>query len=157
MAWYLKPYFAAPPECSLVYVGQQLLPLQIMSVPADIAAAAQASSTAAKSLYVGNLSYFVTEDVLRDIFSTLGRVAECKVIKDKQTGLPAGYGFVRFEDHRCAHRQADPVICMKLWSGKCLQGTICIANLSGLSTQGTLCPSPFGPVVQAKSICTTNS
>ena len=100
-----------------------------MSVPADIAAA-QASSTAAKSLYVGNLSYFVTEDVLRDIFSTLGRVAECKVIKDKQTGLPAGYGFVRFEDHRCAHRQADPVICMELWPGKRLQRTSCIANLS---------------------------
>ena len=53
-----------------------------------------------KSLYVGNLSHYVTEDALREIFSTLGKVAECKVIKDKNTGLPAGYGFVRFEDHR---------------------------------------------------------
>ena len=55
---------------------------------------------AAKSLYVGNLSCFVTEVTLHDIFSTLGKIAECKVIKDKQTGLPAGYAFVRFEDHR---------------------------------------------------------
>ena len=58
------------------------------------------TSGAAKSLYVGNLSCFVTEVTLHDIFSTLGKIAECKVIKDKQTGLPAGYAFVRFEDHR---------------------------------------------------------
>ena len=53
-----------------------------------------------KSLYIGNLSCFVSEDQLRHIFSYLGRVAECKVIKDRNTGMSAGYGFVRFEDHR---------------------------------------------------------
>lgn len=53
-----------------------------------------------KSLYIGNLSCFVSEEQLRHIFSYLGRVAECKVIKDRNTGMSAGYGFVRFEDHR---------------------------------------------------------
>lgn len=53
-------------------------------------------------MYVGNLSCFVTEVTLHDIFSTLGKIAECKVITDKQTGLPAGFAFVRFEDHRSA-------------------------------------------------------
>lgn len=58
------------------------------------------SPGATKSLYIGNLSCFVTEERLRHIFSYLGKVAECKVIKDRMTGLSAGYGFVRFEDQR---------------------------------------------------------
>jgi RNA recognition motif. (a.k.a. RRM, RBD, or RNP domain) len=36
----------------------------------------------------------------QDIFGTLGPLVEVKVIKDKQTGMSAGYGFVKFVDHR---------------------------------------------------------
>ncbi|KAK9904873.1 hypothetical protein WJX75_004369 [Coccomyxa subellipsoidea] len=40
--------------------------------------------------------------MLQEIFSTLGQVGEIKIIKDKLTGLSAGYGFVQFLDHRAA-------------------------------------------------------
>lgn len=56
----------------------------------------------AKSLYVGNLHPLVTENVLNEIFSTLGPILEVKVIKDKVTSQSAGYGFVKFVDPRCA-------------------------------------------------------
>ena len=82
--------------------GGELIPV-VRSAAVNSTAPAASTSGAAKSLYVGNLSCFVTEVTLHDIFSTLGKIAECKVIKDKQTGLPAGYAFVRFEDHRSVH------------------------------------------------------
>ncbi|KAK9813604.1 hypothetical protein WJX73_010245 [Symbiochloris irregularis] len=55
-----------------------------------------------KSLYVGNLHPYVNEAMLQEIFATLGPVAEVKVIKDKVTGMSAGYGFIKFLDHRAA-------------------------------------------------------
>src|SRR6476659_8498655 len=46
-------------------------------------------------LYVGNLSYNVTEGELRDAFAEGGRnVVEVKVVLDRDTGRPRGFAFV---------------------------------------------------------------
>jgi RNA recognition motif-containing protein len=46
-------------------------------------------------LYVGNLSYNVTEPELRDAFGEGGRnVVEVKVVMDRDTGRPRGFAFV---------------------------------------------------------------
>ena len=45
-------------------------------------------------LYVGNLPYSVTEMDLRDLFGGIGTVAEVKVVMDRETGRPRGFGFV---------------------------------------------------------------
>jgi RNA recognition motif-containing protein len=46
-------------------------------------------------LYVGNLSYNVTEPELRDVFAEGGRnVVEVKVVMDRDTGRPRGFAFV---------------------------------------------------------------
>ena len=45
-------------------------------------------------LYVGNLPYSVTELDLRDLFSALGTVTDAKIITDRETGRPRGFGFV---------------------------------------------------------------
>jgi RNA recognition motif-containing protein len=47
-----------------------------------------------KRLYVGNLPYSVTELELRDLFATVGNVAEAKIVMDRETGRPRGFGFV---------------------------------------------------------------
>lgn len=52
----------------------------------------------AKKLYVGNLSYEVTEDELSQLFGQCGQVREARVIKDKQTGRSKGFGFVEMEN-----------------------------------------------------------
>jgi len=46
------------------------------------------------NIYVGNLSYAVTEDDLRRSFAAFGDVASVTIIKDKFTGQPKGFGFV---------------------------------------------------------------
>ena len=48
----------------------------------------------AKKLYVGNLSYDMTEDALKDTFSQAGTVESAIIIKDKMSGRSKGFGFV---------------------------------------------------------------
>jgi RNA recognition motif-containing protein len=45
-------------------------------------------------LYVGNLPYSVTELDLRELFAGLGTVTDAKIITDRETGRPRGFGFV---------------------------------------------------------------
>jgi RNA recognition motif-containing protein len=45
-------------------------------------------------LFVGNLSYNVTENDLQDRFSQHGPVTETAVVVDKMTGRPRGFAFV---------------------------------------------------------------
>src|SRR5215216_927179 len=46
-------------------------------------------------LYVGNLSYNVTEQELREVFAEGGKnVVEVKVVLDRDTGRPRGFAFV---------------------------------------------------------------
>jgi RNA recognition motif-containing protein len=47
-----------------------------------------------KRLYVGNLSYSTTELDLRDLFAKFGTVADAKLVMDRDTGRPRGFGFV---------------------------------------------------------------
>jgi len=45
-------------------------------------------------LYVGNLSYEVSDDELRQAFEAFGQVASATVVKDRYTGHSKGFGFV---------------------------------------------------------------
>lgn len=46
------------------------------------------------NIYVGNLSYEVTEEDLKEAFQVFGEVDTVKVIKDNYTGRSKGFGFV---------------------------------------------------------------
>ena len=46
------------------------------------------------NIYVGNLSYKMTDDDLGKLFSTYGAVSESKVVVDKTTKRSKGFGFV---------------------------------------------------------------
>src|SRR5450755_2180033 len=47
-----------------------------------------------KKLYVGNLSYGVTDSALEQMFAAHGTVASAQVIMDRDTGRSKGFGFV---------------------------------------------------------------
>ena len=46
------------------------------------------------SIYVGNLSYDVTEEDLQDVFQEYGTVKRVKLPTDRETGKVRGFGFV---------------------------------------------------------------
>jgi len=48
-------------------------------------------------LFVGNLPHEMTEDDLRTLFTEAGHVASAKIITDRHTGQPRGFGFVEME------------------------------------------------------------
>jgi len=45
-------------------------------------------------IYVGNLSYDVTEEELRQEFEAFGEVTSVSIITDRYSGRPKGFGFV---------------------------------------------------------------
>ena len=51
------------------------------------------------NLYVGNLSYDVSEDELRIAFEEFGTVSSCNLITDRDTGRMKGFGFVEMDDN----------------------------------------------------------
>ena len=46
------------------------------------------------NIYVGNLSYGMSESELRDAFATFGEVSSVKILMDRETGRSRGFGFV---------------------------------------------------------------
>ncbi len=53
-------------------------------------------------IYVGNCSFDVTEQQLRDVFAAYGDVASVSVITDRDTGRPRGFAFVEMSDQGAA-------------------------------------------------------
>lgn len=45
-------------------------------------------------LYVGNLSYNLQEQSLKDVFAEFGEVRSAKIIMDRDSGNSKGFGFV---------------------------------------------------------------
>jgi len=52
------------------------------------------SSSMGNRLYVGNLSFNTTTDLLRDAFAAAGEVTDAHVVLDRETGRSRGFGFV---------------------------------------------------------------
>eukprot|EP00854_Cymbomonas_tetramitiformis_P006470 gene6470-7757_t len=84
---------------------------ELGELPAD----APVDNTACQ-IYVGNLSWQATEEVLRAEFEDIGRVVNVKVLIDHETGHNKGYCFITFEDEESAIR----AIAEK--NGKALEG-----------------------------------
>jgi cold-inducible RNA-binding protein len=67
-------------------------------------------------LYVGNLPYSVTELELRDLFSGMGTITEAKIVTDRDTGRPRGFGFVEMSTEDEARKAIEEL------NGRDLQG-----------------------------------
>jgi len=48
-------------------------------------------------LFVGNLPFSMTEDGLKTLFEIAGPVAFVRIVVDRETRRPKGFGFVEFE------------------------------------------------------------
>lgn len=56
----------------------------------------------AKKLFVGNLSYNMTDDQLQAIFAPFGTIVSANVVKDKFSGRSKGFAFVEYETDEIA-------------------------------------------------------
>ena len=68
------------------------------------------------NIYVGNLSYRVTEEELKEIFSEYGEVSSVNLIIDNFSGQSKGFGFVEMA------RQADAEEAIKALNESLLKG-----------------------------------
>lgn len=50
-----------------------------------------------KKIYVGNLPFSATENEIRELFIDYGEVHSVRLIMDRDTGKPRGFGFVEME------------------------------------------------------------
>ncbi|HZL89071.1 MAG TPA: RNA-binding protein [Pirellulaceae bacterium] len=68
-------------------------------------------------LYVGNLSYNVTNSSLEELFAQYGSVKSAQVIQDRDTQRSKGFGFVEMSDDNAA-RQAIQALNEKEHDGR---------------------------------------
>ncbi|KAL4135988.1 hypothetical protein QTP88_007562 [Uroleucon formosanum] len=55
-----------------------------------------------RSVFVGNIPYGETEEKLKGIFNDVGPVISFKLLYDRETGKPMGYGFCEYKDQETA-------------------------------------------------------
>ncbi|KAI1142882.1 hypothetical protein F5Y05DRAFT_366527 [Hypoxylon sp. FL0543] len=49
-------------------------------------------------VFVGNIPYGLSEEQITDIFSTAGKVLNFRLVYDRETGRPKGFGFAEYPD-----------------------------------------------------------
>jgi RNA recognition motif-containing protein len=76
------------------------------------------------NIYVGNLSYNVTEDELQSLFGEYGSVTTVSVIKDKYTGQSKGFGFVEMGS------QSEGEEAIKQLNGRSISGRAITVNVA---------------------------
>src|ERR687884_87419 len=75
-------------------------------------------------LYVGNMSYNVSEDDLRELFSQAGEIKEITLITDRDTRRPKGFGVVEFAT------QADAEKAIQMFNDHELDGRRLTVNMA---------------------------
>jgi RNA recognition motif-containing protein len=76
------------------------------------------------NIYVGNLSYKMTDEDLRKLFSDFGTVGESKIVSDRDTGRSKGFGFVEMPN------QAEGEEAIKQLNGKEIEGRSINVNIA---------------------------
>lgn len=59
------------------------------------------------NIYVGNLPFSVSDNDLKSIFERFGAVHSAKVIMDRETGRPRGFGFVEMSENSARNAITD--------------------------------------------------
>ncbi len=76
----------------------------------------------AKKLFVGNLSYSVSENDLKNLFSEAGEVVSVAIPTDRMTGRPRGFAFVEMANDEDADKAIETL------NGKEIEGRALVVN-----------------------------
>jgi RNA recognition motif-containing protein len=83
-----------------------------------------------KKLYVGNLTYGVTDSTLEQMFTANGTVESAQVIMDRDTGRSKGFGFVEMKSDQEAQAAITGL------NGKDVEGRALTVNEARPRTEG---------------------
>jgi RNA recognition motif-containing protein len=75
-----------------------------------------------KKLYVGSLSYNTSEATIEQVFSKAGQVDSVRIITDRETGRPKGFGFVEMTTEEGAAQ------AIAMFNGAELDGRTLVVN-----------------------------
>ncbi|QQR52561.1 RNA-binding protein [bacterium] len=78
----------------------------------------------ATKLFVGSLSFNITEEELRELFTPFGNVVSAMLIKDRDTDRSKGFGFVEMES------DAEAQAAIKGLNGKEVDNRSIIVNIA---------------------------
>ena len=81
------------------------------------------------NVYVGNLSYDLSEEDLKEAFEEFGEVASAKIISDRYSGRSKGFGFVEMTS------DDEGKAAIEALSGKELSGRTMVVNEARPKTQ----------------------
>ena len=83
------------------------------------------------NIYVGNISWDLTEEDIKTAFETHGQVTTVKIITDKYTGRSRGFGFVEMPE------KAEAEAAINDLNGKDLKGREIVVNEARPRQEGT--------------------
>ncbi|XP_052159883.1 glycine-rich RNA-binding protein 4, mitochondrial-like isoform X1 [Oryza glaberrima] len=75
-------------------------------------------------IFVSRLSFYTTEEELKNVFSPFGAVEEARLVRDNQTGRPKGFGFVKYSS------QADAEKAVKAMDGRIIRGRLIFVEIA---------------------------
>ena len=76
----------------------------------------------AQKLYVGNLSYGVNDEALKEMFSQAGTVSSATIITDRMSGRSKGFGFVEMGS------DSEAQVAIDMFNGKEVEGRALTVN-----------------------------
>ncbi|NWI18998.1 RBM34 protein, partial [Crypturellus soui] len=56
-----------------------------------------------RSIFLGNLSYDISDDAVREHFADCGDIVAVRIVRDRQTGIGKGFGYILFENTDAVH------------------------------------------------------
>ncbi|KAJ1405594.1 RNA-binding domain superfamily [Sesbania bispinosa] len=100
-----QPYMMMPPQPQPqpppMWAPSAQPPVQSVPPPHSVQ---PASADEVRTLWIGDLQYWMDENYLYNCFAHTGEVASVKVIRNKQTSQSEGYGFLEFTSRAAAER-----------------------------------------------------
>ncbi|KAL6649687.1 hypothetical protein ACP70R_013911 [Stipagrostis hirtigluma subsp. patula] len=75
-------------------------------------------------IFVSRLSFYTTEEELKNIFSPFGAVEDARLMRDNETGRIKGFGFVKYSS------QADAEKAVEAMNGRIVRGRLIFVELA---------------------------
>ncbi|KAL9232330.1 hypothetical protein vseg_007454 [Gypsophila vaccaria] len=102
-----QPWMVSPPpyQASAAAPPQQMwAPPPYSTAPSPSSASAAGNQDEIRSLWIGDLQFWMDENYLYNCFIASGEVQSVKVIRNKQTNQSERYGFIEFANRAAAER-----------------------------------------------------